>query len=59
MEDNETLAIVTSTDDGVGHCICSKCNKTIYWKDNYCKYCGRKITNVTFQRYCRSDDGSN
>ena len=59
MKDNETLAIVTSNDDGVGHCTCSKCNKSIHWKDSYCRYCGRKIIDVTFQKYYGSDDGSN
>lgn len=46
----ETVAIVTSNDDGVGHCQCSKCNKTIHWQDSYCRHCGRKIVDVTFQR---------
>ena len=53
MKDNETLAIVTSNDDGVGHCICSKCNKSIHWKDSYCRYCGRKVVDVTFQKILR------
>ena len=50
MNDNETIAIVTTNGDGVGHCTCSKCNKNIHWKDSYCRYCGRKIIDVTFQK---------
>ena len=50
MNDNEATAIVTSNNDGSGHCRCSMCNAVIHWQDSYCRRCGRKIIDVTFQR---------
>ena len=50
MSDRETMAIVTNTGDGVGHCRCAECNKVIYWKDSYCRHCGCKIVDVVFVR---------
>lgn len=47
IKEDETMAIVT-TNDSIGHCRCSKCDGRIYWKDTYCRHCGRKIVDVEF-----------
>lgn len=56
MNDNETVAIVTSNDCGVGHCRCGNCYKSIHWTDSYCKHCGRKVVDVS---YSRAKEGDN
>lgn len=44
------MAVVTYLGDGTGHCTCSKCGKSIDKTDNYCRFCGRKITGTKITR---------
>ena len=50
MDDACTMAIVTYLGDGIGKCKCSKCGKRIDKTDNYCRFCGRKITGTKITR---------
>ena len=49
-ENDLTMAVVTYLGDGVGHCTCSKCGKRIDRIDNYCRFCGRRITGTKITR---------